>query len=71
MNFISMILKNIRNLFPYFLLIAIYFFFINLEAKKEKIINNKYENEKSLQKQKSIEENKQIRIEIPVIPYQQ
>ena len=63
-------LKNIRNLFPYFLLIAIYFFFVNLEARND---NN---NIRNTQKQildddtSSIDKNK-LRIAIPVIPYNQ
>ena len=37
---IFILIKNFKNLLPYFLLIALYFFFINLETRKEKI-NNK------------------------------
>ncbi len=54
---------------PYLLLVAIYFFFINIEAKKknnyDKIIeieNNKNLNESKIKKMDSL-------INIPVIPY--
>tara|TARA_Y100001968_G_scaffold160166_1_gene146381 strand:+ start:1538 stop:1726 length:189 start_codon:yes stop_codon:yes gene_type:complete len=60
---------NIRNLLPYFLLIAIYFFFINLEAKKEKDNNIKIRNEKMSIDDKSMSDEKNLRITIPVIPY--
>ena len=69
MKSISAITKYIRNLIPYFLLIAIYFFFVNLEARNEK------NNVKIIQKEKipkldksNIDDNK-LRIKIPVIPY--
>ena len=66
---IILILKNIKNLLPYFLLIAIYFFFISLEAKKENKLKNFVETENdSFNENKLIEEN-QIRINIPVVPY--
>ena len=39
--FISTIIKNIRNLFPYFLLIAVYFFFVNIEARKTQVRDQK------------------------------
>ena len=61
--------KKLRNLIPYLILIAIYFFFINLEARKidnEKSIterkNNSTEN-------KSIINDKNVKLKIPVIPY--
>ena len=28
------ILKNVKNIIPYLLLVAVYFFFVNLEARK-------------------------------------
>ena len=65
------ILKNVRNLLPYFLLISIYFFFINLEAKKEinDIKNTEYKNKISEYKSNSVDT--EMRITIPVIPYEQ
>ena len=76
MNLIDYIQKmtiNIRNLLPYLLLIAIYFFFVNLEAKKEKMQNNNkkvnYEKEKVLTKNEIKIFNKNNILEIPVIPY--
>ena len=71
MNSISVILKNIKNLLPYFLLIAIYFFFVNLEARKtDKIIRNSEEKKVLTDDKSSIYEEK-MRIKIPVIPYKQ
>jgi len=57
------------NLLPYFLLIAIYFFFVNLEATKDKDNNSKSEQEKILELKKSVLNKENIKIEIPVIPY--
>ena len=62
-------LKNIRNLFPYFLLIAIYFLFVNLEARKEMNNNIGSENEKILSDIKESSDEKSLRIKIPVFPY--
>ena len=64
------LLKNFKNLLPYFLLIALYFFFINLETRKEKINNKIIEIEKKLADDKSMGYDKeQLRIAIPVVPY--
>ena len=69
MKSILIILKNIKNLLPYFLLIAIYFFFVNLEARKDKNNNRIIKNDYKLPKDKSTIDHKQIRVRIPVIPY--
>ena len=70
MKSISIILKNIRNLLPYFILIAIYFFFVNLEARKD--TNNNIRNTEKVNKlpeaKISIDDQK-FKIKIPVIPY--
>ncbi len=69
MKSIIVILKNGKNLLPYFILVAIYFFFINLEASKqnnEKFFIEKLENSP---KDKSSFNDKNIRLSIPVIPY--
>ena len=65
------ILKSVRNLLPYFILISIYFFFINLEATKEKNNNRdtEYKNKTIENKSNSLDIEK--RIIIPVIPYKQ
>ncbi len=69
MKSISTLIKNIGNILPYFLLIAIYFFFVNLEATKDE--NNDIKAKKGNivldKKSTSIENN--LRIKIPVIPY--
>ena len=69
MNSISILLKKIRNFFPYFLLIAIYFFFINLEATKDKENKINSERDITLPNAKSSVDVKSLRISIPVIPY--
>ena len=69
MKYISIILKNIRNLLPYFLLIAIYFFFVNLEARKDRFINVNSEKENIMPNEKYSIEKKNLPIKIPVIPY--
>ena len=67
-----LLLKNFKNLLPYFLLIALYFFFINLETRKEKINNKIIEIEKQLVEDKSIGyDKKKLRIAIPVVPYKE
>ena len=69
---IFILLKNLKNLLPYFLLIALYFFFINLETRKEKINNKIIEIEKQLVEDKSLGyDKKQLRIAIPVVPYKE
>ena len=71
MKFIIILIKNIKNLLPYLLLIVIYFFFVNLEARKE---SNNYINTKKeslLTDDKLTVEDKNSRIPIPVIPYKQ
>tara|TARA_Y100001968_G_scaffold331596_1_gene386781 strand:- start:1966 stop:2172 length:207 start_codon:yes stop_codon:yes gene_type:complete len=68
MKSITTIIKNIKNLLPYFLLIAIYFFFINIEARKSKHNNIKEKNIIQDNKVKVIEKN--LKIRIPVIPFE-
>ena len=69
---IGLIVKNIKNLLPYFLLIVLYFFFINLETiedQKNKPIKN---SDIQLNKEKTrTDDKKQIRISIPVFPYRE
>ena len=63
-------LKKIRNLVPYFFLIAIYFFFVNLEARKDnKNLNS--EKEENVNDVRSGIDGTSVRISIPVIPYNQ
>ena len=63
-------LINITNLLPYLFLVFIYFFFINIEARKtynnstKENDNNNTSNEK-----KSDIKKVNLRISIPVIPY--
>ena len=71
MKSISIMIKNIRNLLPYFLLIAIYFFFVNLEARKDKIKNLNSEKEEVVTDDRLGIDNNSVRITIPVIPYNQ
>ena len=72
MKLILLLLKHLKNILPYFLLIALYFFFINLETRKEKINNKIIEIEKQLVEDKSIGyDKKKLRIAIPVVPYKE
>ena len=71
MNSKSNLLKNLKDLLPYFLLIAIYFFFVNLEARKEKDNVRYTENKNSISIDKSGKNEKNLKIKIPVIPYNQ
>ena len=68
MKLIDLILKQIKNLLPYFLLIVLYFFFINLETIEEQ----KKKSDIELNEEKTrIDDKKQIRISIPVLPYRE
>ena len=71
MKSIYTILKKIKNLLPYLGLIAVYFFFINIEAKKEKNNQNKFEKVYKMPKTEFKLKNEQLRINIPVIPYKE
>jgi len=66
-----LLMKNIRNLLPYIALIALYFFFINIEAKKNKNSKQIIKNENMLTVDETKLDKKMLRIEIPVIPYNQ
>ena len=69
MNTISKVIYHIRNLLPYLLLISVYFFFVNLEARKDIEENLNSEQKNNLLNKTN--ENKNLRIQIPVIPYNQ
>ena len=71
MKLISIMIMNLKNLLPYFLLIAIYFFFINLEARQDKNQTQYSLKESILQDEETKINSKAIRITIPVIPYNQ
>ena len=72
MNLIGLILKNIKNLLPYFLLIVLYFFFINLETIEEQKNKSIKKTDIQLNQEKiKIDDKKQIRISIPVFPYRE
>ena len=71
MKSILIILKNLKNVLPYFLLIAIYFFFVNLEARNEKDNVKKTGNEVTKTNTKSSINEEELRIKIPIIPYSQ
>ena len=71
MKYITDTIKNIKNLLPYLLLIAIYFLLINLEAGKDNKSNRTTEYESIMTEGESSGQNKQERKKIPVIPYKQ
>ena len=71
MKTISIILKNIRNLLPYLLLIAIYFFYVNLEARNDHKNKRDHIKEKFVPDKKSRIDEENLRISIPVIEYNQ
>ena len=64
---------NIKNLTPYLILISIYFFFINIEARNNinnrKLGNKEYDHKKDNLNTFSVNENKPQKIAIPVIPF--
>ena len=65
------LLLNVKNLLPYILLISVYFFFINIEAQNQ----NKNKKEINIKERKNVKKtvinNSNIRISIPVVPYNQ
>ena len=70
MNSIYMILKKIRNQLPYLLLIVIYFFFINLEARKETINTKNIEKQYKFKDLQPNVDDRQRKVAIPVIPFE-
>ena len=71
----KLLLIKVKNLLPYLFLIAIYFFFVNIEARNNQ--NNYLNNNKKIGKAEEPKEGnledkeKVITISIPVIPYNQ
>ena len=67
------LLLNIKNLLPYLILISIYFFFVNIEARNDQNRYKKNRNIKEIIKDtdevKSDFNKKSNRLSIPVIPY--
>ncbi len=70
MKSIFTLIEKLKGILPYLMLIAVYFFFINLEARKKnnemfiiEEIDNSINNKSSLN-------DKNIRLNIPVIPYE-
>ena len=68
-----MLLIIIRNYIPYLVLVAVYFFLVNIEATKD---FKKYQNTNININKKSVSESEKTylnnpkgRIKIPVIPY--
>ena len=70
MKSIFMILKKIRNQLPYLLLVVIYFFFVNLEARKETKNNKIMEKQVKFQDLQPNVDDVQRRVSIPVIPFE-
>ena len=71
MKSITQFIRNIKNLLPYLIIITIYFFFINLEASKDKNDNSNLKNEFTLKDNRSSIDEKNLRISIPVIPFEE
>ena len=64
------LLNKLKNLLPYLLLVCIYFFFINIEARKTYNNSTKQNDKKNKINDKKLDINKvNLRITIPVIPY--
>ena len=62
---------KIKNLIPYFVLIAIYFFFVNIEASKNLNSIKTYDPNKLTKKENVETLSNNLIINIPVIPYSQ
>ena len=63
------IFLSIKNLIPYLILVIIYFFFVNIEAKKTYNFKKRIEIEKYKDLNESNKNNIDSLIIIPVIPY--
>ena len=63
------LLINFKNFLPYLAIILIYFFFVNIEAQNDQMKNQRSILKNNLIKDKSIINDTNIIIEIPVIPY--
>ena len=69
------IITKFQKLFPYFIVIFLYFFFINLEARNDQSAYD--QNQKIIKIKKPVKENnvdptnKNLIIKIPVIPYKE
>ena len=63
------VFTSIKDLLPYLILISIYFFFINIEARNEKDKNNKQQIKNVFNDNNLDVQDKIIRIKIPIIPY--
>ena len=68
MNSLIFILKKAKSLLPYFILIATYFFFVSIEATKDENINKNIK--KELPERVVKVKDKQLKIRIPVYPYE-
>ena len=71
MKSIYMLLKQIKNILPYLALIAMYFFFVNIEATKEKKLKNNNENKYNMLREEAKSSNEVLKIKIPVIPFKE
>ena len=71
MKSIQLFIMGLKNLIPYLLLIVIYFFFVNFEAKKDNRNRKINEKKHDVINDTSNVIEKQQRIKIPVIPYQE
>ena len=68
MNSLIFILKKLKSLLPYFIFIAIYFLFVSIEANKDANINTNII--KELPEKVVKVKDKQLKIRIPVYPYE-
>ena len=68
MNSLIFILKKAKSLLPYFILIATYFFIVSIEATKDENINKNIK--KELPERVVKVKDKQLKIRIPVYPYE-
>ena len=63
------VFTSIKDLLPYLLLISIYFFFINIEARNEKDKNYKKGIDNELKNDKINIQDSNLRLKIPILPY--
>ena len=68
MNSLIFMLKKAKSILPYFILIAVYFFFVSIEASKDENMNKNIK--KELPKKVVNVKDKQLKIKIPVYPYE-
>ena len=69
MNSLLLIFRNIKNIFPYLLLIILYFIFINIEAQRDKTNSKIIQNRLDINNDQIDMNDINMRLKIQVITF--